>query len=371
MRFLKKKIWFALFAAIVVINILAWNCTAFCDWHIRFIFPVSINTYGRLMSVFPFSVGEWVIAFGLLLLLEAVLLAAVRIFVRREWLKRVCKGFYTAFAWILLAVFWIMTCNCFLLYHASPIDEKYMPEKTERGYTDKELALVRDHIVEKLNELTVEMERDDAGYLVYNDEITAGAITAMQELGKEYDQLSGYYPRAKTIHSSDFLSQEHMMGYYFPFSMEANYNKRMYIVNKPATICHELAHLKGFIYEDEANFIGFLACINSDDIFFQYSGYMSVLNYVENEFRDSINHKASKYFEHPEIAKSVYSDDLFLTAEAWEKVEEKAVIQTATVKKASNQFTEATLKINGVEDGMKSYSRVVTLLLKYYDGILY
>lgn len=47
------------------------------------------------------------------------------------------------------------------------------------------------------------------------------------------------------------------------------------------------------------------------------------------------------------------------------------MIQTAAVKKASNQFTEATLKLNGVEDGMKSYSRVVQLLLKYYDGILY
>ena len=83
---------------------------------------------------------------------------------------------------------------------------------------------------------------------------------------------------------------------------------------------------------------------------------------MENEFRDSINHKASKYFEHPEIAKSVYSDDLFLTAEAWEKVEEKAVIQTATVKSLQSVHREATLKINGVEDGMKSYSRVVTLL---------
>ena len=98
---------------------------------------------------------------------------------------------------------------------------------------------------------------------------------------------------------------------------------------------------------------------------------MSVLSYVEKEFRDSVNHNASQYFEHPEIARSVYDDDLFLTAEAWEKVEEKAVIQTAAVKKASNQFTEATLKLNGVEDGMKSYSRVVQLLLKYYDGILY
>lgn len=148
------------------------------------------------------------------------------------------------FAWVLLAVFWIMTCNCFLLYHASPIDEKYMPEKTERTYTDTELAAVRDYIVTQLNELTELMERDDAGYLVYDEEISDGAIRAMQKLGNEYGQLAGYYPKAKTIHSSDFLSQEHMMGYYFPFSMEANYNKTMYVVNKPATICHELAHLK-------------------------------------------------------------------------------------------------------------------------------
>ena len=52
-------------------------------------------------------------------------------------------------------------------------------------------------------------------------------------------------------------------------------------------------------------------------------------------------------------------------------MEEKALVETATVKKASNQFTEVTLKINGVEDGMKSYARVVQLLLEYYDGILY
>ena len=41
------------------------------------------------------------------------------------------------------------------------------------------------------------------------------------------------------------------------------------------------------------------------------------------------------------------------------------------MKAASNQFTETTLVINGVSDGMKSYSRVVQLLLEYYDGILY
>ncbi|MFQ8979614.1 MAG: DUF3810 family protein [Waltera sp.] len=44
-------------------------------------------------------------------------------------------------------------------------------------------------------------------------------------------------------------------------------------MEKPATMCHELAHIRGYIYEDEANFIAFLACVESDDSTFQYAGY--------------------------------------------------------------------------------------------------
>ena len=39
---------------------------------------------------------------------------------------------------------------------------------------------------------------------------------------------------------SDFMCQMYMCGYYFPFSMEANYNDVMSIMKKPATMCHEL-----------------------------------------------------------------------------------------------------------------------------------
>ena len=199
-------------------------------------------------------------------------------------------------------------------------------------------------------------------------EIQREAIAAMQGLGEEYGLLAGYYPQAKEIAASDFLSQQYMMGYYFPFSMEANYSTSMYIANVPATLCHELAHLKGFIYEDDANFIGFLACIRSEDPFYRYSGYLSVLSYVESEYRKA---SGKQEFDCPGVAGSVRDDDIFLTSEAWEKVEEKAVVETAVVKAASSQFTETTLVINGVSDGMKSYSRVVRLLLEYYDGILY
>ena len=65
------------------------------------------------------------------------------------------------------------------------------------------------------------------------------------------------------------------------------------------------------------------------------------------------------------------ADKRFLTKETWDHVEETALIETETVKKVSNTFTETTLVLNGVKDGKISYSRVVDLLLLYYDGVLY
>ena len=369
---MRKKIWAALFLLTAAVNVIAWNSQAFCDWHVKHLFPLSVNLYGRLMSIFPFSVGEGMIALAVFFTAVAILLGIMRIFVRKGRIKRLISVFsrtyVRAYAWVFLAVFMIMTWNCFILYHASEFDETYMAQKAQRTYTDRELIQVRNHIVEELNALTEELERDENGFLVYQGDMKQEAVRAMQGLGEEYELLSGYYPRAKGIAASDFLSQQYMMGYYFPFSMEANYNTSMYVANVPTTLCHELAHLKGFIYEDDANFIGFLACISSDDPFYRYSGYLSVLGYVEKEYKKA---SGKEEFDCLSIAKSVRSDDIFLTSEAWERVEEKAVVETAVVKAASNQFTETTLVINGVSDGMKSYSRVVQLLMEYYDGILY
>ena len=53
------------------------------------------------------------------------------------------------------------------------------------------------------------------------------------------------------------------------------------------------------------------------------------------------------------------------------EVEKKAVVKTATVKKVSNTLMETTLKLNGVEEGMQQYDKVVNLLLDYYNGVLY
>lgn len=75
--FLKHKwFWIYLFimAVVAALNIIAWNSTAFCDAYIANIFPIWVNTYGRLTDLVPFSVGEIMLGLAVVLMaLTAVL----------------------------------------------------------------------------------------------------------------------------------------------------------------------------------------------------------------------------------------------------------------------------------------------------------
>lgn len=153
------------------------------------------------------------------------------------------EGIFWFFAWTLLAVFVIMTLNCTMIYHGSTFSEKYFGEEEAQEQTTQErteeLLRIYNDIVRHCNELSEVMERDDSGAVVYSGGVDSKgnvvdmedkAIDVMQSLGKTYDQLDGYYPRPKAMFFSNFMCQMYMCGYYFPFSMEANYNDVMYIM---------------------------------------------------------------------------------------------------------------------------------------------
>lgn len=371
---MKKRWWvyITITMIIVLLNILAWNSTFFCDAYIAYIFPVWVNTYGRFMNLFSFSVGEIMLFLGAALAVLFVPITVCALVLKcigkMQGVRKVCIKYMRFFAWLVLSVCLVMTLNCTILYHASTFSEKYFGG-SDGEYTLEDLTFVRNLVVEKCNELSGQMKRDEQGRILYEGDIRRDAVEAMQKLGGTYEQLDGYYPYPKPLATSDFFSQQYMCGYYFPFSMEANYNDVMYIMNKHATMCHELAHLRGYIFEDEANFISYLACITSDEPIIQYSGYLSVLNYLDNDYYKAVGRDWEIYAGQPRILKQVHEDNVFLTQEEWDRIEDKAVLDTDTVDAVSDTFTETVLKANGVSDGMISYSRVVKLLLQYYESL--
>ena len=361
---------------IVIVNILAWAAPSlqhvtginWCDFYADKIFPVWLNTFGRFMDIFSFSVGEILVTIAVLLVLFSIIFAVSLCFLRkRKAVLKFAKRYYIVLAYIVVIVCAIMTLNCSMLYHTIPIDGNSMAEA--RTYGIEELRTLRNYIVETCNEYSLTMPRDENGYIMYDKDMQAQAKRDMTRLSEDYPRLKGYYPDVKKMMYSDLMTQSYIYGYYFPFSMEANYNGNMYITNVPTTFCHELSHIKGYIYEDEANFIAFLACTGSEDAFVQYSGYLSVLYYVDKAYKESVSEEEYK----SQIAKSDYVkwDEQFVPYDTWQRVEKKSPVVTEKVSKASENFTNASLKANGVKDGMIAYERVVDLLLQYYDGKLY
>lgn len=361
-----------------ILNLTAWKSAAFSDFYTNNIFPVLTKGYTLLTSKIPFSVGEWIlvaivtyVAFTLtFLVIHTIFLtigfvtktnAPLYINVKRV-LDRISSVLYRVTPVLLTITVVIMTLNCFILYHCSSIKE--VKEAKDCDYDLQQLADLRDYVVKTCNNLAKIVPHDENGNVIYEGDMGQAAITAVSALSNQYPRLGGVYTAPKAMYFSDFMCQQYMQGYYFPFSMEANYNDAMSIMNKPFTMCHELAHTKGYIYEDEANYLAFLACINSDDVVFQYSGYLGVLNYINNDFYNAVDKEI--YDAHVKISDRVKYDNQFVTKERWQQVEAKAVVKTATVKKAAAKFIDTNLKVNGVLSGSVSYSYVVGLIMDYY-----
>ncbi|MGN0576069.1 MAG: DUF3810 domain-containing protein [Ruminococcus sp.] len=350
-------------AAMAVINIISWLSVSFSDFYVMKIFPYISDVFSFISGLFPFSLGEVMITAGVLAILLGIPLFIVMLIVRKGSRKKTAGVFSCCVLWIITFIITTETLNCFIMYHCTPFSDRYFSSGEE--HTRSELTGLYSALIDKSNELAKTVERDESGCFVLSEDIDAPAKKAMKKAAESYPQLSGYYPDAKAINFSYFMSQSGLLGIYFPFSLEANYNNDMCEINLPNTICHEYAHLKGVIQEDEAGFIAFIASTGSDSTDLQYSGYLNALEYVHNQIYS--NGITEAYYLTEKISDNVKNDWFhFLPDNYWEENKEKEIISTETVDTISSAATDTSLKINGVEDGIESYSRIVNLLLDYY-----
>lgn len=179
---------------------------------------------------------------------------------------------------------------------------------------------------------------------------------AMEKLGQRYHRLSGHYPYPKPILNTWILSVQQTTGVYSPFTVEANYNRDIAYYDIPFTICHELSHLRGYMQEEEANFIGVLATIGADDLYFNYSGYVSAWVYAGNALaRIDSTAFATLYGR---INARTRQDMLYNNA-YWQQFEGKPA-------EAHEQLNDAYLKMQGQTSGVRSYGHVTDLMLEYF-----
>lgn len=324
-------------AVTVVLQWAARQFDGFATWYAHRVYPVLVGMIGRFFGIFPFSVVEIL----LYLLILWVLVYIVWVFRRRRSLWDMAARVVCLCGMLLF----LYTCNCGINYHAAAFSE--YAGLTVGEYSRDELYALCEYLTERINETAT----DEA----YQGTWRGEGVKAMKTAAEAFPALAGYYPNPKPVAVSWILSVQQLCGIYSPFTIEANYNRDMPNYNIPHTICHELSHLRGFMREDEANFIGYLACISSDNQAFRYSGYLTGWVYAGNALA-GVDMEAYIGL-HGRLCEQA-REDLAENNRFWDRYEGK-------VAEVSTRVNDTYLKINRQEDGVKSYGRMVDLMLEY------
>ena len=124
----------------------------------------------------------------------------------------------------------------------------------------EELEQVTRYFASELTAAADGVPRDDSGVCAADRKtILAAAGDADDGVYDEFPFLRVETGGVKPFACSNALSVLRLTGFYFPFTGEANVNMDSPVAWLPSTVCHEMAHQRGVISEQECNFIGILA----------------------------------------------------------------------------------------------------------------
>ena len=331
----------------------------FADWHTTHVYPLFVGTLGRFCDLFRFSVVEILLYALIVTVLITLVVSAVRVG-KNLHAKRGKKAFAPLGHWAshvvltAVALFLLYVLTCGINYERTAFSAEAglhrQPVSTE------DLRLTCEVLIAEVNAEVAAVPFDEAGSSVMPEDGEAIAKVCMERLSENYPCLQGFYPHPKGLLVSRILSVQELAGVYSPFTVEANYNREMPTLEKPLTLCHELSHLRGFMREDEANFIAYLACRTSDNAVFRYAGSQIALTHCLNAYYRAAG--ADRYWEVYAQLDERAVQDRRLQAQWWDQFE-------GPIAETSQKVNDSYLKANNQTEGVKSYGRMVDLLVAY------
>ncbi len=327
------------------------------------IYKILSQGMALLTGWLPFSLMELVIIVGPVIVLMLILRQIVRVVREKRFLlimtmlqNLLCLVAVVFFGYVLL---------CGVNYHRYSVAVHLGLAVENSSIEELEGLLVElaDRAAELRAQLTTEDERGVYRLPYSKRELGKEAKRAYKALAEQYPVFGGLYPAPKHVFFSRIMSYTEITGVFTPWTMEANVNIDISPYSIGSTMCHELAHMRGFMREDEANYISYRVCMASDSKDLQYSGTMLALIHTGNAL---YRQNADKYFT---IYREHYSEavirDLVANNEYWDQFE-KPVVGDTTIGEIAEKVNDTYLKINDQTDGTRSYGRVVDLLLAEY-----
>jgi hypothetical protein len=276
----------------------------------------------------------------------------IRAIVRRKGIVRWCWGM------ILFGVF--LLCSFTALWglnHFGPSAADILGLDVTK-YTTDELRETTEYFLAQANALSGKVSRDEDGVAVFADfdDLAQEAAAAWDGFAAGNDDFYPTSVRPKSMALSPVMNRIGLTGIFIAWTAEGCISTTDPDVSLPFTMCHELAHRQTVAAEEEANFLSFLVCRQSDSVEFQYSANYTALIHCYN---------------------ALYKVDKDAAADIWSGLD--AAVETdiravnafykqfeTPVKETAQKVNDTYLKAFSEEAGVQSYGQVVDLLIAWY-----
>jgi hypothetical protein len=136
-----------------------------------------------------------------------------------------------------------------------------------------------------------------------------------------------------------------------PFGLEVLANPDLLPFERPFVAAHEWAHLAGYADESEASFVGWLACMRGT-VSTQYSGWLFLYWQLSSEVDGATRTRLAEALD-PGPRRDIEAIVVRLRSG-----------ELPWLRMAGWQVYDQYLKANRVEEGIRSYGAVVTLILR-------
>jgi Protein of unknown function (DUF3810) len=299
-------------------------------WYGRRIFPIISEAAEKVADAISLSWLDLAVPIG----------AVTTLWLIYRWRWKLLVNLIAA---VYLIFFWSWGLN----YHREPLVSK-LPidrDKTEPGA----IETFTKHTAAEINRLYTEKQK-----LPYDEEETREeARLRVKRIIQVIDGSDWEAPRRIKISAiaDPWFHAAGIDGMFNPAGQEPIISNTVLDIERPFVMAHELAHVRGYPDEGDANVIAALATLLSTKPAFQYSGWLSLWLYLRNREVDMLLDSGPR-------------------ADLQRIFNRSRSEQIQWINQIQRMILDWFLKANHVEEGVRSYSRIVLVTVgtePYWD----
>jgi len=352
-KFDRRWIWILLGSITVVLRVILGNYPSFVEQY------YSRGLFIGVRSVLDYTIGLLPFPMIYLLILGLICFVIYRVFAKkakkRTLKQKIVNILFNTFSFLSAIVFLFLILWGFN-YSRIPIENQLSikPQALSKEAIKMEFLASTEDVVNAY-EAVKDLQEEDFKQAIFNADLES---IIRSEVSQTFEKIGYPVPgklRARYLRPKGSLLRISTAGFYLPFTGECHVDPGLHPLQIPYIMSHEFAHGFGIGDEGSCNFIAYLSCSTSTDPLRKYAGLLSYWRSVAGQYRavDATHYK--------ELRSNLPQGIL----DHMRKINEEMDKYPDIFPAVRNATYDAYLKTQGIEEGMKNYSRVVLLVQAY------